>query len=297
MFNRSVAMYKIMLSCSIFCVLILHCTSTTPLVDTASENDPELSTEETLTLGDSIQQPLYTIQQNSKSFTTDKLNQLYLITPKNEVIKYDITGKEVFRYNNNFLENLSHIDATDPFNLLLYYPDYLSIITLDRTMTQTGIFDLSTLDLIRVNAVGASNDNNVWLFDEVTFQLKKVNRNAEILRQSVDINLQLNHPPTPVFLLEKENNVYVNDPTYGIFIFNMFGEYESIIELKGVNSFQLLDNRLFYKKGKNVFSYHIQTFDQRKIRLPTRLEITDDILIQKNRLFVRKADRIEVYTL
>jgi len=206
---------------------------------------------------------LYTIPLSSKSFATDKLNQLYLITEQNEIIKYDSKGKEVFRYNNNFLENLSHVDATDPFNLLLYYPDYLSVITLDRTMNKTGEFD----------------------------------RSGDVLRQSVDLNLQLNYPPKPIFLIEKENSIYVNDPAYGILIFNVFGEYESMIELKGINTFQIFDNRLLYKKGQEVFSYHLQTFDQRAIKLPVELKDSDEILIQKNRLFVRKTDRIEVYTL
>ena len=240
---------------------------------------------------------LYTIPLSSKSFATDKLNQLYLITEQNEIIKYDSKGKEVFRYNNNFLENLSHVDATDPFNLLLYYPDYLSVITLDRTMNKTGEFDLSSLNLIRVKAVGSSNDNQVWLYDEVGFQLKKINRSGDVLRQSVDLNLQLNYPPKPIFLIEKENSIYVNDPAYGILIFNVFGEYESMIELKGINTFQIFDNRLLYKKGQEVFSYHLQTFDQRAIKLPVELKDSDEILIQKNRLFVRKTDRIEVYTL
>jgi len=272
--------------------LILSCTTvTTQATSESSSVNPAFESS------DSSGSILYTIPLNSKSFATDKLNQLYLITDKNEIIKYDSKGKEVFRYNNNFLENLTHIDATDPFNLLLYYADYLSVITLDRTMNKTGEFDLSTLNLIRVKALGSSNDNNVWLYDEVGFQLKKINRNGDILRQSVDLNLQLNYPPKPIFLIEKENSVYVNDPAYGILIFNVFGEYESMIELKGIRKFQIFDNRLFYKKGEQVFSYHLQTFDNRAIKLPVQLEDSEEILIQKNRLFVRKTDRIEVYAL
>ena len=211
---------------------------------------------------------LYSIPLPSKYFTTDKLNQLYIVTERNEVIKYDAKGKEVFKYNNNFLEDLSHVDVTDPFNILLYYPDFLSIITLDRTMNKTGEFNLSNLNLIQVRAIGSSNDNNVWLYDELTFKLKKVARNGTILRESVDLNLQINYSPKPALLMERENAVYLNDPKFGIFIFNIFGEYDSVLELKEIDRFQVFDNQLIYKKGKQLFSYHLQSFHQKEIILP-----------------------------
>ena len=61
-------------------------------------------------------------------FSTDKLQNLYLISPKNEVIKYDKTGKKQFLYNNNRLGELAYIDANNPFKLLLFYPEFGNII-------------------------------------------------------------------------------------------------------------------------------------------------------------------------
>ncbi len=240
---------------------------------------------------------LFSIPVKAKYFATDKLNQFYTVTDKNEIIKFDSKGKEVFRYTNNYLDNLTHLDATDPFNILLYYPDFLSVITLDRTMNETGNFDLSNLNFIQVKAIGTSNDNNIWLFDEVAFKLKKINRNGTVLRQSVDLNLQMNHKPKPVFLIERENAVFVNDPEYGIIVFNIFGEYDSVLNLKGLDQFQVLDNQLLFKKDKKMFSYHIQSLRQKEIKLPVELNASDEVLIQKNRVCIRKANRIEVYQL
>lgn len=239
---------------------------------------------------------LFTIPVTAKYFTIDKLNQLYLVTDRNEVIKYDSKGKEVFRYNNNFLENLELVDATNPFNILLYYPDYLSIITVDRTMTEVGAFDLSALNLIQVKAIGSSNDNNIWIYDEVAFKLKKVNRSGMTIKQSVDINLQLGFSPQPTFLIERENNVYVNDPRYGIVVFTNFGEYDSVLDLKGIEKFQVFNNRLVYKIGTQLFSYHLQSFNQKEILLPVAINASDDVLIGKNQIFIRKENQIEVYT-
>jgi len=280
-------------------LIFIYCLAAACTSSSMSTKTPLSNTKEESIVTDSLvknSQLLYRIDITSKGFATDKLGQLYLISPKNEVIKYDTKGKEVFRYNNNFLENLEQIDATDPFNLLLYYPDYLTVITLDRTMSKTGEFDLSDLNLLRVKTVATSNDNQVWIYDELSFQLKKINRSGEVLRQSVDLNLQLNHPPRADYLVEKENGVYLNDPNFGILIFNMFGEYESMIALKGLDRFQVFDNRLIYKKGKQIYTYHLQTLSEQVLPIPETLEVSDEILIQKNRLFIRKENSVEVYS-
>ncbi len=219
-----------------------------------------------------------------------------LITDRNEVIKVRfINGKEVFRYNNNFLGDLSHIDVTDPFNILLYYSEFLTAITLDRTMSKTGEFNFTNLNLTQVKAIGTSNDNNVWLYDEITFKLLKVDRNGAILRNSVDLNLQMNYTSKPTFIIERENNVYLNDPNFGILIFNIFGEYDSLLELKDIDHFQIFDNQLIYKKGNQLLSYHLQSFNQKAIPLPIRLNNSDKVLVQQNRLFVRKTNSVDIY--
>ena len=108
------------------------------------------------------------IDINAKWMATDKLQQLYIITTENEVIKYSPEGIELFRFSNNTLGDLTHIDITNPFSVLLYYPDFLTIYTLDRTLNKTGEFNLLDLNLTDVETVGMSNDNNVWLYDFVS---------------------------------------------------------------------------------------------------------------------------------
>jgi len=105
--------------------------------------------------------------------TSDKLQQLYVVTSKNDLIKYNSKGEELFRYSNNTLGELKHVDVTDPFNVLLYYPEFLTVLTLNRTLNPTGEFVLFDLNVLDVQSVALSNDNNIWLYDDVSFQIKK----------------------------------------------------------------------------------------------------------------------------
>ena len=236
-----------------------------------------------------------TIDQKAKAFTTDKLGQLYLVTEKNEVIKYDPNGVEMFRFNNNRLGNLQHIDATDPFNVLLYYSDYLTVITLDRTLNQTLDFDLINLNLLEVKAIGMSNDNNVWLYDEVTFKLRKVDRKGQVLIESDQLNTRLFYTPNPNFILERENTVYVNNPETGILVFDIYGKYIKTLDFKGLDDFQVFNKQLIFREGEKLQSFYLQPLVLQTLELPSGTEKEDKIRIQKNRLFVKKEDQVMIY--
>ncbi len=278
-------------------VLISACSTSESLKGNSSEVTQVEEVDSLDALEEGAIQPSYIITTSGRNFTIDKLQQIYLVTDRNEVIKHDPRGREVFRFNNNFLEDIGKLDPSDPFNVLLYYPEYLSVITLDRTMSKTGEFDLSNLNLIRVNALGSTNDNNVWLYDEVSFSLKKINRAGDVLKESVNLNLKLGYSGKPNFLIERSNMVFVNDPDYGILVFSNLGEYDSVIDLKGLNDFQVLGEQIVFQRGNKLFTFHLQSLNEKEIKLPMKIRSGNKIMLQKNRLFVQDSDRVVVYEL
>jgi len=238
---------------------------------------------------------LHTISIRAKNFATDKLSQVYVVTKQNEVIKYAPDGRELFRFNNNTLGNLEHIDVTDPFNILLYYPEYLTVLTLDRTLNKTAEYDLTNLNLFEVKAVGMSNDNDIWIYDEVTFKLRKVNRRGQVIMESDDLNMLLFYNPSPNFILQRENTVYVNNPETGVLVFDLFAQYIKTIDFKDLNNFQIFNNQLIFRKNEKLMSFHLQPLVLQTIELPAGTKKEDIIRIQKNRLFVKKVDKLLIY--
>lgn len=250
-------------------------------------------------LAQTIAPPVYhlitEIPVQTKFITTDKLQQLYAVTPKNEVIKYAPDGTELYRFSNNILGDLAYIDTTDPFNLLLYYPDYQLIIPLDRTMNKIGELSLVDANALQVRAIGLSNDGNVWLYDEATFRLRKVDQNGQTLAESQNLSLLLPQAPKPAQLVARENQVYLADPEMGILVFNNFGQFNKTLDLKGISAFQVLENRLVFQEGNKFKAYDFKSFLVTEMTLPEGAEASDQVQIQKNRLFVRKPKVIEIY--
>ena len=239
---------------------------------------------------------VHEIESDARFIATDKLQQLYIVTEKNEVIKYNAEGKQLFYYSNNTLGNLGFIEATNPFSVLLFYQDFSIVYTLDRTLNKTGEFNLFDLGLTGVQAVGMSNDNNVWIYDNPFFRIKKINRNGEVLRESDNIRNQLEINLQPNFILERENWLYVNDPDLGVLVFDIYGQYSKTIDIKGLTHFQVIDNQLIYQEKNELKSFHLQSLTTQIIELPDGIEEDDQILIQKNKLFVRKDSKVEIYS-
>lgn len=235
---------------------------------------------------------LMTLPVKARFFTTDKLLQVYVVTTGNEVVKFNSSGEQVFLFNNNLLGDLSHIDATNPFKLLLYYSEYLTIVTLDRTLNPTGEIRLNELNLLEVQAVGLSNDNQVWLYDEQGRKLRKLDQSGRILFETADLNQLLGKTIHPTQLLERDNRVFLNDPEYGIFLFDNFGQYLNTLDIKGAKNLHFRNGLLFFEKEEQAMVYELRTLEFSRLPLPTR---ADQWRIEGDRVFILQGDQIRIF--
>ncbi len=245
---------------------------------------------------DSIYTLQYEFATAARFFTTDQLQQCYVVTPDNEVIKYSNEGKLLFRFNNNRLGELAHVDVTDPFNVLLYYTEYFTVILLDRTLSQTGEYNLYDLDVVEVRSVGLSNDHNIWIYDDVVFKVKKINRNGQKLAESDDLSMVLGQRIQPNFIMERNNWVYVNDPEIGILQFDLFGQYVRTIDLLGLDRFQVHNKQLIYQQDNQLYAFHLEALTTKSIALPQNKTGKNNIQIQKDRMYIQEGELVSLFT-
>ena len=99
----------------------------------------------------------------------------------------------------------------------------------------------------------------------------------------------------PNFILERENWLYVNDPNLGILVFDIYAQYQKTIDIKNLTYFQIIDNQLIYKEKEQLKSFHLKSLSTQSIDIPKGVTLGNQIAIQKNKLFVRKKDRVEVF--
>lgn len=239
----------------------------------------------------------FIIPTTAEYVTMDKLHNIYVVDAKQNISKYDTDGKLRFQYNDNQYGTLTHIDATNPFQTLLYYPDFLRVVVLDRTLSV--IQDISLLDLnanlIQTNAISMASDNQLWIYNELDFTLNKLNVLLQSFTIKTDLSQQFSEGLTPTFIMERNNTVWLNDPEKGIFQFDSFGQYIKAFDLKGVQQFEVIHNVLFYQQGKRFFQFNLGSLTTTEILLPIVLVETDQVLIQKNRLLIWQKGGVLVF--
>lgn len=233
----------------------------------------------------------------ASSFRVDKLQQVYLLTPNDELIKVTAEGKELFRYSNNRLGQLKTIDSTDPFNLLLFFPDFQTAVLLDRTLSATAELGFIELNLPSVVAVATSADNAIWAYDNALHQLLKINAQGEILLQSNNLNQELAITPAPTFMVANPDFVFMNDPNQGILVFDQFGQYQKTIDVKGIEAFQLLQNRILFREKDGLTAYDLRSLLFSNITLPFLLSDGIQVVIQQNNYYFLHAGGMSHYGL
>ncbi|MCB9272447.1 MAG: hypothetical protein H6564_00305 [Lewinellaceae bacterium] len=239
---------------------------------------------------------LHILPLEAKWFTVDKLQQAYLVTSRNAVAKFGPDGKELFRYNNNTRGELASIDATDPFNLLLFYPDLQGIATLDRTMNETGWLLLFSAGIVNASAVALAPDNNIWVYDQATFQLRKIAPDGTVLATTENLSAQMLQPPYASQALARENFVFLYGPTQGVFLFDNFGQFYRLLELPGYQQFQVQGETLLLYTPGDYRAYSLDRLQSAALPLPERGRHAKQVAWQGRLLYLlNEKGMVEVY--
>ncbi len=229
-------------------------------------------------------------------FTTDPIQSLYAVTESEELIKFDSRGKEQFRYNNFTLGRLGHVDATNPFSLLLYYPDFQAVVLLDRTLSQVGEINLLDLNLPEARAIALDADNFIWVYDPVRFRLRKLDTQGATQLESENLALSLPNPPEVDLLVANDNRIFLRDSQMGIFIMNNFGQLTQALSIEGKKPyFQVSGGKiLFFAEGK-LRRILLAGQIEETIPLPAFLEKASQLRLEKDLLFALFPDRLAVF--
>ena len=225
-------------------------------------------------------------------FTTDGLNNIYVITSKNEILKYNQDGSFDSRFVSLKMGKLGTVDASNPFKLLLYYPDFQTVQMLDKDLNSLGSFNLNDLGIAQTGGIAMSDDGRTWVYDAAENKLKTVNGDAGRQVQSAVVPFVGSAVSQMVF---RGNTLYVNVPDKGIYLFDRFGKFIKTLDIKNSNYFQVIDNQLFYSQNGQLFRFQLQTLQTLPVKMPEGIVGTELMRLQKNWLFVQQGKTIIVH--
>ncbi len=201
------------------------------------------------------------IKGQFKFFTTDKLGHIFTITAKNDIQKFDRSGKKLSEVNYKVLGEASFIDASNPMEIYVLYRDQNKLVYFDNMLNYRGETDLyKTLSVNNIQVVCRSYDNWIWFFDPDNYRLKKADKAGVLLTESVNLASLVDTVLNPEMLLDDGNFVYMKVAPNRLMVFDILGNYLKSIVLEKFNAFQVRNSEIIYSTERELIRYSPDTF-------------------------------------
>jgi hypothetical protein len=215
----------------------------------------------------------------------DNFDNIFLVTPKNEVLKFNSNGKFLWNYTNNSYGKISQLDVTDPLRVILYYPDYQQLVVLNNTLSEINKFSFNNNPNQMITAVASSNNNGFWVYDSVNRELKKLSNNFTEDLNTGNIYQRDGLNPQSTFMINSNEYLLMNDGDKGIQIFDRFGNFFKTAVVPATKQFDVDGHTIYYTKNGELNSYNFITFESKTQIIPQQIGFTDAIL-HHNRLII-----------
>jgi hypothetical protein len=223
---------------------------------------------------------------------TDNIGNVYTVK-EFEITKRDISGKEVMKNSALAFGNITSLDASNALKMVLFFKDLSQVVYLDNQLSTRGErVELDFMGYSQTTAICRSYNDGLWLYDQTTFELTRLDEQLQPTAQSGNLNQILGFVPNPNYIREYNNWVYVNDPEQGILVFDWYGSFTKTIPIKGLSKFVIRANKMFFLTEGKIESYDLKTaqFAEIKLNEPNLIDFTlyDDklLLITQKQLLV-----------
>jgi len=195
-------------------------------------------------------------------FHTDHLGNLYVIDTKNSITKYDRSGQKIESVNYMLYGELTQMDASNPFEIYMYYRDQQKVLFVDNQLSQRGELDLGDISNVEVSAVCRSYDNGLWVFDAGDARLVKYDKELNVRSESPAAALWTQVDWVPIAMYEDGKNVYLLDPDNGVAVFDIFAQYIRTIRVRDLQEIQVRKGKMLFWKDKCLQRIDLQLLER-----------------------------------
>lgn len=201
-------------------------------------------------------QPIQKTIDKVSNFEIDPLGNCYYLK-SDDLVKLNPSGKELVRYSMKNLGTPSAIDVSNPLRILVFYSSQAVIRILDNNLIDQSELDLRSMGIIQPKVMAGTPDQGIWIFDEISASLIKIDTKLKSTALSVDLTQLTGRRPNPVRLIANQNWVIMHDQQ-GIIIFDQFGSKLKSIPLEKPSiTLQLSENSLLYSDNGQIMSYQM----------------------------------------
>lgn len=179
----------------------------------------------------------------------------------NVVIKRSTTD---FEYKNIGLGKITHIDFQNPLQIIVFYKDFNTVVLLDNQLNEIKRIDFNLKpELIQLEAVGLSAQNQLWFYDGISNKIGLYNITNDYLKW---ISTPLKNGLKNYF--SDYTFFYWIDHTNQLFTSSIYSTINTLGTLPKYDKMQLLSNSTaLYLHENAIYFYEITRERSSKIKL------------------------------
>jgi hypothetical protein len=221
----------------------------------------------------------------AKIASIDNFGNLFVVTPQNEVLKFNAKGKFLWNYTNKTFGEISQLDVTDPLRVILYYAAFQQIVVLNNNLSEISKYSFNQNPDQQITLTASANNNGFWVYDQINRELKKLSNSFLDDLKSGNIYQRNGFDMKANFMLSDEQYVYINDEQFGIRIFDSYGNFIKTAIINVKKEFEVNGADIYFFDAQKLMSYNYLTFQMKEVPLPEKSGFTN-ALVRFNRLVV-----------
>lgn len=232
---------------------------------------------------------LQRIETEADRFIVDNLSNIYTLSA-NTLCKYSANSdyKSKICFSETELGKISHVNADNPHNIVLFYNEFQAVRFLDNKLTpkSNSEYYLSHYEIEEATAVCTSKEGGIWVFDNISKQLIHLNSDFEKTKESQAFDLLFECDYNPVYMLEHGNSLYVNTLENTLLRFDNYGNFDTHYPLSIDYDFCVSKTINYYnKQEKALYKYYPKLFETGKIELNGHRNVINAKFLQ-NKLYL-----------
>jgi len=244
--------------------------------------------------GDGLNYKLITtIETKSSHFTTDNLQNFYLIEG-NSIVQYNNLGIKQKEFSEVKYGRPGLVEASNPLQIFVLYPNQAKALILDKQLTLLYTIDFRALGYQQIKVACLTHDNKIWVFDAKDNKLKLYDFNGNLVRATEDIMQTTGKPVQPNFMICTATDIYVADQIQGVLMFDSYGDYHKNFFIKGTRNFQIINDQLLYIKKHQLKAFSLKSFEEIDFSLPDSTDVKQ-ARIEQNRLYLLRKENFSMY--
>ena len=215
----------------------------------------------------------------------DDLDNLYFIN-NNELIKS--TNEKNYYYKNSLYSSITSIEVENSLKIKLFYEDSNTLIILDNKLSEISKINFNVIDPDKIiSKVSASNDNNIWIYNELNSKLELfnyVNKKIKVVNSEVSGEV--------ISLVSNYKYCWVLTDSH-IFKFNYFGSLISKLKVTKIQQIENFNNTLIFKRDNQLYYYSEDLLTENKFDLGDLL--IKDFFVTNQSLYIYDSEHFIKY--